>query len=373
MRLIATTPAEIQSRLFEFLKSVLLRQPRTAGPILADGLALRRLYKQADPQLVMLLRHGLDRLLWEISPAPDRRLVAKGAALKVSAAVFGLAVAAHNTLPGAKLPVWGGGRLADPVEPFTAALLATVPAAASVPEMLLYHSLLRDVTPPPHTWPQELSPLVAQLVQKSPLTSLLALDGFRNPALQPLAEELLGTARAKPAGKNWPSSAWHGAVERVLQLPELAAWLRRQWLDLPETRRCCRHLGMILETLRRQGNCRTLLLEFYETYERCRWGAAWNGGTGRSVFEVMEELLRAQGSSDAALRLNRWGNEYLLKFLPLVETVIAAKGVPKDYRHLTTDLVNAIRRLLQYSTCNVRHRIEFTSVDFPKEASDEPS
>jgi hypothetical protein len=373
MRLIATTQPEIQFRLFEFLTSVLNRRPRASGPILAEQATLRQLYAQADPRIVMVLRHGFDRFLEEISPDPAGRLLAGADPPTCSAAVLGLAVAAHNTLPGARLPVMVDDRQDDPVASFTQALIATVPEATSMPEMLLYHTVLRDVTPPPEAWPQEMAPLVASLVQRSPLTSLVALDGYRNTALKPLADDLLKAfSHAKRPQPNGRPSSWHEAVERIIQQPELVAWLRRQWLDVPETRRCCRHLGLILETLRRQGNCRALLLEFYEAYERCRWRTAWNGRPVRPVFDVIEELLRAQGSSDAALRLNRWGNEYLLKFLPLVEIVVAEKGVPRDYRHLTPDFVTAIRCRLQYATYNVRHKIEFTPVEFETEVRDEP-
>ena len=365
MRLIATRQHEIEQRLFDFLVSVYDRRPRAFGPILIGASELSQLYAQPNPQMLTVLRECLGRFLQEISPKSP-----EFGDFKVPASVLGLAVSAHNTLPDAKLPLSmlsAGPRRTDPVETCTKALIASVPAAKSMPEILLYHCLLRDVTPKPESWPQPIEKPVDDLIGKSPLTTLMALDGYRIPELEPLASELLkAKSSVKPgARKRKRRSSWELAVEKVIGHPQLAGWLRRQWLDLPETRRSCRNLGLILETLRRKSNYRGFLLEFYEAYERITCSGKENG----PVFVVIEEHLGVQGSSDATLQLNRWGNEYLIKFLPLIETIIAEEGLPKDYRHLTPRLANAIRRLLPYATWNIDRKIQFTPVAFGNEAA----
>ena len=81
-------------------------------------------------------------------------------------------------------------------------------------------------------------------------------------------------------------------------------------------------------------------------------------------MQPLEEYLRASGSNDTGLRLNRWGNEYFLKFFALIEIIIAEDGLPKDYRHVTPRLAQAIERLWPYTTWNIQHKIEFTPVEF---------
>ncbi len=361
MRLIATRQPDITQWLFEFLVTVYERQPQAVGPIVAERRHLSALYTAPNPQVVDVLRHGLDQLIAEMSPD------AQGfGAFGVSSSILGLAIAVNNCLPGADvLPSDSQTRRIDPVKRYTHELIARIPRAKSLQEMLVYHSVLRDIAVAPASWPQSMVKPMNDLIGKSPLTTLTALDGYNNPELDALAGELL-KARAPSCEsgtvKRQCRSSWETAVERVVAHPALSRWLRRQWLDLPETRRACRNLGLILEMLRRKQKYRDFLLEFYEGYEFYRMRHAVNGNRG--IFDVIEAHLKAPGSGDAALRLNRWGNEYFLKFLALIEIIIDEDGLPKDYQHLTPALARAIERLLPYATWNIQHRIEFTPVEF---------
>jgi hypothetical protein len=364
MRLTPMQKASVDRRLFQFLRTVYERNPKACGPIPLDRSALKQLCEKPDPQCVEMLRYCLDALTGEISI--DEREFAE---CKVPSAVLCLAVAANNCLqcaaPRPAAPQTPGD---DPLEAYTNALLDTIPMAASLDEILVYHCLLRDVAPGSPSLTAAMPPLMNALIGKSPLTTLTALETHKNPELQPLADELLAGRQGndKKAKKEQDrKSGWEQALELILGNKRLARGLRRQWLDFPETRRSCRNLGLILEALRRKGNYRECILEFYEAYNRLQQDKSGNGMF--PLFETIEEHLRTQGDGDAALRLNRWGNQYFLKFYALVEIIIAEKGVPKDFGHLTVDMAKMIGKVLPYTTYSVRRKIEFNPVSFEKQ------
>src|SRR5208282_5275555 len=110
---------------------------------------------------------------------------------------------------------------------------------------------------------------------------------------------------------------------------------QRRWLTLPESRSACRNLGLLLETLRVRGN-RDFLLRFYESYDYFQAEPDMATGLVRTwpLLGRIERLLRIDGDSAAVIELNRRGHEFLLKFYPLIQLVIAEDGVPRDYRFL---------------------------------------
>ena len=402
-------PTELSRRLFRFLASVLEGRPQTDGPLLIERGALREFYRQPDPHVVGLLAHCRHRLSVEV-----RRQPAAESDVAVTRGVLGLTIAACNCLPGASLLVSHRPGGAKAVEAFTQELIQQVPHADNVADMLTYHSVLRSVVPRPEASPAPASDLLAELIGRSPLTTLTALDAYSHPDLKPLETELLqpgsegprrevpacGTEQP-PAGSFRHGSPWQQSVDQILGDRALAGWLRRQWLDMPETRRVCRNQGLILEYLRR-GKVpahRDFILEFYEAWDRLRFRDSFGAKpqapafpqhpqavfdpreidafglplndlpSDPGLFDVIEQHLRAQGHGDAVLRLNRWGNEYLLKFLPLIEIIIEESRLPEKYRHLTTGLALAIKRLLPYAVWNIRRRIVFQPVTFGSEAA----
>ncbi len=139
-----------------------------------------------------------------------------------------------------------------------------------------------------------------------------------------------------------------------LAQPAIAGYLRRRWLNLPETRPACRNLGLLLEALRRRGDGRACILEFYEAYDRfcaTTMQDAWRRPVRCwPLFDRIERLLRAAGDSEAAIRLNRWGNEYFLKFRALLQIVIDENRLPRDFNLLTLDFINALRPLLEWTS-----------------------
>ncbi|HVF09644.1 MAG TPA: hypothetical protein VNA16_02520, partial [Abditibacteriaceae bacterium] len=145
-------------------------------------------------------------------------------------------------------------------------------------------------------------------------------------------------------------------------------WVRQCWLAMAESRQACRNVGLVLEALRRRGDKRAFILEFYEAYDyfcaetvKGEWAGeirVW------PLLSSIQKLLLVSGDSEAALQVNRRGNEYFLKFRPLVAMVIAEGGVPKDYKLLTLQFVSALRPLLPYVTEAARPAISLGEVTF---------
>jgi hypothetical protein len=216
------------------------------------------------------------------------------------------------------------------------------------------------------------------LIERSPLTALCALDVHTPSALEPLAAELLPGWKTddRPADVWSNSEDWLETVTALLDDERIARWARHRWLALPESRLACRNTGLLLEALRRrrngEGDHRDLILAFYEGYDyfhgetrTTAWGDAvrvW------PLLTRMEKLLTVDGDgelmAEVALRVNRRGNEYFLKFRPLLEQVTTEGGMPADYPQLTLDLVLALRALVPYTTEAARQRMSFEEVEF---------
>ena len=140
---------------------------------------------------------------------------------------------------------------------------------------------------------------------------------------------------------------------------------------MPDTHLACRNLGLLLEALRRRGDQRAIILEFYEAFDyfRAEQVADPLYGTIRRwpLLDPIERLLRAGGDSEAAIQLNRRGNEYFLLFRPLLDIIIAERGLPRDYYHLTPDLIQALRPLLAFTTEALVARPQLRNVEFVSE------
>jgi len=359
--------AELEQALFDFLQGVRDGQPSPTRPLAAGRDTLAALYAHPCALLRQALRHCLDAFLVELGPDPAAWGVVRG-----PVETLGLALAANNLLAGAGRATSDMNRETPPPDDpgdFTAALVAALPPARDRDAALAYHAVLRAARPSPS------GPIGHALLERSPITALCALDLHTPAALEPLAVELLPgwPADGPREGDVWAGpDEWLDAVAALLGDARLARWLRHRWLALPENRPACRNLGLLLEALRRRGAHRDLILQFYEAYDllrgetrRDRWG---NPVRVWPVLETTEQLLRASGDDEtalaAALHLNRRGNEYLLKFRALIETVIAEGGLPTDYAHLSRELLLALRALLPYVTAGAQQRLTFGEIRF---------
>jgi hypothetical protein len=355
------TKEQAEERLFHFLRSLGAGRPQADRPLLLEGKTLRALYASPNPDLVEAFRYRLEHFLLEV--CPDAGCWGD---LEVSPVVWGVAVAAYNCLTPMLVVSTG---TEDPVSGFLTALVETLPPARTAADALAYHVLLQapaealPVLPPGRAGPMR------ALLHRSPLSAVYHLHLDTPPPLGELAAERLPGWRGRTVDPApWRDlDDWLDALE-LLEHPGLAAWLRRRWLALPETRAACRNRGLVLEALRRRGDWREFLLEYYEAY--CYLAAETAMDPVRGPFRRwpllgrIEQLLRADGDSETAIRLNRWGNEYFLLFRALIQTVIAEDGMPKDYRHLTVGFVLAVRRLLDLTTEAGGPRMDLANVEF---------
>ena len=405
----------LEETLFHFLLSIRDGRPQASTALWADKEALRRLYAEPQPTLLEALRQCVESFLIGLDCDP-----VQWGELQVPAGALGVAFAAHNYLsPEYRFQQKGDhAEHTDPVEDYTKALISTIPPARDRDAALAYHAILRCFDSPRRN--PALAPLgntvdlsswasnaqsdksnrlkpaqgirqgasaslhfqaghlmagqmaaVSRLFERSPLTALAGLDLYMPAALYPLAAELLrGWEEKKPVEPDvWGEPEdWLSLVSELLEDRSIARRLRHRWLALPETRDACRNLGLLLEALRRRGNHRELLLEFYEAYDYFRAESRpgkW-GNTRRvwPVLDTIEKLLRAPGDHDAAILLNRRGNEYFLTFRPFLEILIAENRLPSEYAHLTLEFEQALRPLLDYATERAEPRISFGSVAF---------
>ncbi len=327
------TKTQTEERLFHFLRSLTDGNPRPSTPLLVEQPVLVELYTRPHPDLAEALRRCLGRLLVELSPNSGQ-----WGELELSPAVWGVALAAYDRL----IPsIERKDGTPNPVADFTTALLATLPPARAVGDMLAYHALLENLG---ETNPRATASL-RTLLNLSPLSAVYHLHLATPPPLTPLAAELLPDW--KPQVTNpapWAGmDDWLDTLAPLLDQPTIVRYLRQRWLTLPETRPACRNLGLLLEALRQREGYRDLVLAFYEAYEyfnaETRYDP-WRGENVRywPVLDEVERLLSANSDGgaglEAAIRLNRRGSEYFLKFHALIQMIITEGRPPVDYFHL---------------------------------------
>lgn len=357
MRLTASKSA-LEQGLFAYLRTVAAGAPRAGPPLLVEPGVLRALYARPARLLCEALRHSVDAFLVVIHPDP-----ATWGAVAAPVETLGLALAAHNAL------TLSAADDDHPAVAFTVALLETLPPARDLATALAYHAVMRGVhaaSAPAALWPA--------LLERSPLTALVTLDAHLPAALEALAAELLPGWQLRehpPYAVASPPDAWLAAVSDLLAEPRLARWLRLRWLALPETRPACRNLGLLLEALRRRGGLEDVILPYYADFAYFRAAPLANGwGPPARHWPLLDEtarLLRAAGvdetSAEAALQLNRRGNEQFLLFRALLEIVAEAWPLP-DYPHIALDFVLALRALVDYTTDTARQGLAFSPAVF---------
>jgi hypothetical protein len=295
----------------------------------------------------------------------------------LSPAIWGLVLAAHNCFVPA-LP--SGDGAIDPVTEFSTALLDTLPPARTLGDILAYHALLHQAAEALPHLPADRAGIMHGLLNRSPLSAIYHLHHHTPPPLTQLAADLLRHWRRRvidPAP--WRGlDDWLDVLEPLLDQPAVAVYLRRRWLALPETRSACRNLGLLLEALRRRGKYRTFILDFYEAYDYS-YGETRKDRGGRRyrcwpILDRIERLLCASGECEegleAAIRLNRWGNEYLLKFHALIQIIAAEGCVPTDYNHLHPGWIPALRPLLDFTTEGVGPGLDLEAIEYAGEGEE---
>lgn len=364
----AVEKSALEEALFHFLVSVCAGRPQGRLPVVVEPATLNAALANPHVGLQEALRHCVDAFLIELAPGTERwqKIVA-------TTATLALALAAHNCL------AWVQSSWADDetspgelLENFNLRLLAGVPPARDLDSALVYHAVLRNM-------PATLTDLglaknasANALLAKSPLTSLWAIDEYFPEPLHITAEALMHWRRkskSETGQTGWrDANDWLDVVTLLITNPGLAAWLRQRWLAMPETRPACRNLGVLLEALRQKGQQRDFILSFYESYDYFGGRAQNSEQRARHKWPILEKikkLLEVSGDSEAAMQLNRWGNEYFLKFKPLLKIAIAEKVWPKnDYALMSWEFYHALRPLLDYIEEEAAATMAFRAVEF---------
>lgn len=357
--------ATLEEGVFHFLISVRDGRPRAVRPLIAENQVLHELYTTPHPKVTEAMHHCLDAFLTEITPDP-----AEWGMLEAPAFLPGIAIAFNNALtrdpfqsPDNKNDEADKSedeaneeKHEDPVGNFTAALIASLPPATDRDTALIWQSLLRKAENALEH-PETIRPgLLKTLMEQNPLTALASLHVHTPEALKDLV-----------AGNPDRPSPWPATVADLLSDARIARWLRHRWLTGPETHHACRNLGLLLEMLRRHGDHRELILAFYEGYDYfCAESRADGQGRFWPILETIENLLRTPGDSEMAIRLRQRGNAYFLKFRPLVDIILAEKGIPRDYRLLTREFVHGLLPLLNHVADGQQH-ISFGEVAYKEQ------
>jgi len=353
-----------QEHLFHFLCSLGQGHARAEHPILLDQEALHDIRTAPHQLLGKALGRCLDAFLIRLTPDTG-----SWGRFDLSGAVWGVAIAASNCLLPLLSPQDRGietapsqdqnGSASDLVAEFTHALIDTLPPARTLHEILTYHALLDIPAQTIPDLPPGRSELMQRLIHLSPMTALCHLHLHTPPGLIPLSVEMLPgwKDRATDPAPWADAEDWLNTLIPLTEQPSLARFLRQRWLTLPETGPACRNLGLLLESLRRQGNLRDFILEFYESYDYlCGQNIRTiRSGTYRHwpLLDKIERLLHTGGESDAgmeaAIRLNWLGHEYFLKFHALTQIIRDEGRVPTDYSHLNPGWIPALRPFLQFT------------------------
>jgi hypothetical protein len=367
MWLVPVDKDTLEESLFNFLVSVSEGRPHAARPLIVEYEILNNLYKKPHPDLLQALKNALDCLLVEISSNP-----AEWGKIELPTSILGLVLAAQNALsPEPSIHFNDQKYQKDPIEEFTDLLIDTIPPANELAEVFAYHSVLRGIEGIIPSLTKSRRSLFSKIIELSPLTALWNLDNHTPSVINHIGRELLHGWRdsTSPFEKIWGTpEKWLIVVGSLLNNIHIARWIRHRWLTMPETRPSCRNIGLILEILLRNKECRRFILEFYEAYDYFYSKKVINDGQKAKrywpIFEIIYKLIHVSGDNDAAIILNRRGVEYFLKFLPLVEIIIAKNGIPEDFQLLTLEFVMQIRELADCITLKSKGGISFSKISF---------
>lgn len=351
--------SDIEEQLFNFVRLLLEGRPQAGHPLLVEPATLAALYQRPRADLVEALRRCVDHSLLMIRPGG-------WPALAVSPALLGLTLAAYTALTPSLV---ADDRIIDPLDAFGVALAASLPPARALPELLAYHAVLQPLAAALPRLTGARAALLTALLDRSPLTALYHLDLVAPPPLWPLAAELVRDWPAEaPPPSCWSElGAWLDVLAPALADPALSLYLRRRWLSQPETYQACRNQGLFLEALRRRGSYRLFLLAFYEAYDYFagQWVESAAGKERRwPLLDDIEALLRAEGDSQAAYHLHRRGQEYFLRFAPLVAVISADGRPPTDFNLLSLALLQRLRSLMNWVSEGAVPRLNLNTIEY---------
>ncbi len=356
MRVVSLSKTGLEEKLFRFLDGVARGIDRVEGPLFFEDHVFQGLCSGPCPELTRSFEHCLDTFLVSLGTDP-----ASWGKIRVPASVFGVAVAFYNCMvPPVEQPARERksrtakeetGVPSDPVNTFTGELLKRLPPARDRDTILAFHAVLSragEVMAGAGTGRIE---LLRQLVDLSPLTSLVCLDVHTPGPVSVFASRLLPGWRKRPEKERGDSvfhAEWEQLISELLTDNRIARYIRRRWCDMPETRTACRNVGLLLEILRGRKIHRDFILEFYESYDYFCSTPPVPPLRDRSwpVLDTAGRLLRFTGEGDTAMRVNRLGNEYFVKFLPLLQIITEEEGLPPEYEKLTYEFYRALRSLV---------------------------
>ncbi|MDM8515094.1 hypothetical protein QUF76_02755 [Desulfobacterales bacterium HSG16] len=382
MRVEPVNKAELEERLFYFLQSVSKGRPVAESPLVAKNITLKALYTNPHPDLVSSVRHNLDVFLVSLGTDP-----ASWGEIRVPASVFGLVMVFHNCLFYSGLfpykqrdsaststkDIEENQTSLDSVRIFTEELASTLPLAGNRDSSFIYHTVLQHAGALINNSdaPKWMDMLLHGLIEINPLTALWSLDAHTPNALSEFAPKMLPGWKHEVSSGNsirQNSKDWINMVSALLSDKYISRYLRHRWLSMPENRSSCRNIGLILEILRNRGKHREFILEFYEAYDYFNSETRENSYLEKEriwpIIETIEQLLRFPGDNDEALRVNRFGNEYFLKFRPFLEILEEENGIPSEYHYLTRTFYRALRPLVDFATFGEKRGLNFGDTEF---------
>src|SRR5450631_67136 len=219
--------AQVEEHLFHFLCSVSNSRPQATAPLLVEAKTLHALYTNPHRDLIAALQHCLDQFLIELGPD-----AACWGTLKLPTTVLGVALAIHNCF----CPLPDLSEVKDPVLPFTPALIATLPPARTLEEMLVYHALLRHTVASLPVLSEERVALIQALFNRSPFSAVCYLHLHTFPPLTALAKDIWPWWKSRPVRPTpWANlDDWLQSLALLLKQPVIATYLRRCWLSMPD-------------------------------------------------------------------------------------------------------------------------------------------
>lgn len=346
MPIVLQTQGDAARQLFEFVQRLGEGRVRVDRPIFMSPADLKSWLDNPTSLLKQELHQQVERYLLQVGPptyAWDT--------FEIRADWILFLLALHNCVSPADVNE-------KTLQVFTQVLVESVLPAETLGMQLTYHVLLDPVIRTHPALSKVRLDLLRQLLDRSPLTGLYHLDWHTSGVLTRISADILPHWRQKvrsPAP--WRDvDAWLTALVPILAEPPLLSALRYRWLELPLSREACRNIGLVLEALRRTGGYQDEILAYYEAYDYFGAEAAvdeWNLSYRQwPIFAKIETLLRAGGREPNKLTqtLNRYGNEYLTQFYPMLQIFIEDPERRLSYHHLTLALYDAIRPLLAYAS-----------------------
>ena len=358
------TKEQLEEQLFYFVRGLCQEDnANSPQPVVARPEVMHEMLTNPAPDLVKAMRYALSRFLAQL--APDAWQWVEG--YNFNPATLGVALGAYLCLVPA---LSRSEEEIDPVPQFAAALINTIPPARDRRDVLAYHAVLAcPATMLPRLRPDR-AQLMYALVNRSPITAMYHPHLYTAPPLTELAARILpGWSRSAQPAAPWRNlDDWLRPLIDALYQPPIARYLQRRWLELEETRIACRNIGLFLEALRAQGDHYEFVLNFYKTFAFLRCQTTRDGLDvfhRWPMFDDTERLLRVEGDSEAAVRLNRRGNERFALMLALLEMINEERGnSPFGVEARLDTLVGVVIALSEWATLGTQQSPGLGTIEF---------